>query len=117
MEAGQKTDTNGALVSFLLIVTKWKPLVLRHLIEGPKRTGEGISSKVLTDQLRRLECDGIIIRNVFNDVAPPADYSSSEGGKSLVSIFGRLSVRGEELIECLDNHGETITLDCLNHEK
>ena len=59
-----------------LIGNKWKLLILRNLLARPWRFNEmlhsipGISQKVLTDNLRALEKDGVITRTVFPEVPP-----------------------------------------------
>jgi DNA-binding HxlR family transcriptional regulator len=76
-----------------LIGNKWKILILRDLLTGTKRFGElrksvsGISQKVLTDNLRSLEDDGIVIRNIFAEIPPRVEYSLSELGETLRPII------------------------------
>lgn len=77
-----------------LIGNKWKLLILRNLIyNGNQRftdftkTIPAISKKVLTDNLRGLEEDGIIEREVFAEVPPRVVYSLSELGKTLKPIL------------------------------
>ena len=77
-----------------LIGNKWKLLILRNLIyNGNQRFTEfmktipAISKKVLTDNLRALEDDGIIEREVFAEVPPRVVYSLSALGKSLKPIL------------------------------
>jgi len=76
-----------------LIGTKWKPIVLFHLLEGPVRSGvlqkkvPGISNKMFTQTVRELEKDGLIIREVFPVVPPKVEYGLSERGKSLENIL------------------------------
>ena len=59
-----------------LIGSKWKLLIMRNLLQRPWRFNElqrdlaGISQKVLTDSLRSMEADGIIIRTVYPEVPP-----------------------------------------------
>ncbi|KPV60108.1 transcriptional regulator [Paenibacillus sp. A3] len=85
---------------------KWKLLILCHLNcgPGPKRTSElkkaipEITQKMLTQQLRELEEDGIIIRTVYNQVPPKVVYELSELGISLKSILDQLSEWGEQYI-------------------
>lgn len=83
---------------------KWKTLILCHLAYGPKRTNElkkampGITQKVLTQQLRELEDDGIIFRTVFNDVPPKVVYEMTEIGESLKAILDQLCQWGEKFI-------------------
>ena len=83
-----------------LIGTKWKPLVLFHLLEGPLRSGilqkkvPGISNKMFTQTLRELEKDGLIYRKVFPVVPPKVEYGLSERGKTLEGILRSLDQWG-----------------------
>ena len=76
-----------------LIGTKWKPLVLFHLLEGGLRSGilqkkiEGISNKMFTQTVRALEKDGLISRKVFPVVPPKVEYTLSKRGLSLAPIL------------------------------
>ena len=77
-----------------LIGNKWKLLIIRNLIfNGKQRFTDflksipAISKKVLTDDLRALEEDGIIAREVFAEVPPRVEYSLTELGKSLKPIL------------------------------
>lgn len=83
---------------------KWKLLILCYLNCGPKRTSElrkeipDITQKVLTQQLRELEEDGIVIRTVYNQVPPKVVYEMSEFGRTLKSILDQLGEWGEQFI-------------------
>lgn len=76
-----------------LIGSKWKLLILRNLIVRPwrfnelKRNLEGISQKVLTESLRSMEEDGLIIRTIYPEVPVRTEYSLSETGKSMIPII------------------------------
>lgn len=76
-----------------LIGSKWKLLILRNLMARPwrfnelKRSLEGISQKVLTDALRTLEADGIILRTVYAEVPLRVEYSLSELGETLRPVL------------------------------
>lgn len=83
-----------------LIGTKWKPLILFHLIEGALRSGilqkkiPGISNKMFTQTVRELEKDGLISRKVFPVVPPKVEYRLSNRGKSLENILKSLDKWG-----------------------
>ncbi len=86
-----------------LIGNKWKLLILRNLIyNGEQRFTDfvksipGISKKVLTDDLRSLENDGLINREVFAEIPPKVVYSLSELGKSLKPILDAMFTWGTE---------------------
>lgn len=77
-----------------LIGNKWKLLILRNLIYNDSqrftdfiKTIPAISKKVLTDNLRALENDGIIEREVFAEVPPRVVYTLSSIGKSLKPVL------------------------------
>lgn len=75
-----------------LIGSKWKLLIMRNLqmrtwrFNELKKYLEGISQKVLTDSLRSMEKDGIVVRTVYAEVPPRVEYSLSELGKSMHPI-------------------------------
>lgn len=83
-----------------LIGNKWKLLILRDVLDGPKRFGElrksleGISQKVLTDNLRSMEEDGLLTRTVFPEVPPHVEYSLSELGGTMRPIIAQLGEWG-----------------------
>ena len=76
-----------------LIGSKWKLLIMRNLLVRPwrfnelKKSLDGISQKVLTDSLRSMEEDGIIIRTVYPEVPPRVEYALSEVGESMRPIL------------------------------
>ncbi len=76
-----------------LIGNKWKLLIIRNLLRAPqrfteiKRTVPGISQKVLTDNLRALENDGLVTREVFTEIPPRVVYSLSDLGNTLRPII------------------------------
>jgi DNA-binding HxlR family transcriptional regulator len=75
---------------------KWKVLLLYRLVDGPKRTNElkrlvpGITQKMLTQQLRELEEDRIIHREVYNQVPPKVEYSLTDHGQTLIPVLSSL---------------------------
>ena len=84
-----------------LIGSKWKLLIMRNLLVRPWRFNElmksldGISQKVLTESLRSMEDDGIIIRTVFPEVPPHVEYSLSEVGESMRPIIASMEAWGK----------------------
>jgi DNA-binding HxlR family transcriptional regulator len=76
-----------------IIGGKWKALVLYHLRKGKLRTSEikrrlpNITQKMLTQQLRELERDGLVRRQVFDTVPPKVEYSLTELGETLKPIL------------------------------
>lgn len=72
---------------------KWKPIILFLISKGANRFGtlhrgiEGISKQMLTQQLRSLEADGILSREIFAEIPPRVEYSITEYGWSLFPII------------------------------
>ncbi|UOQ42883.1 helix-turn-helix transcriptional regulator [Halobacillus salinarum] len=87
-----------------IIGGKWKCVILCHLTYGKKRTSElrrlmpNITQKMLTQQLRELEEDGVINRIIYNQVPPKVEYELSEYGWSLQDILDSLCAWGESHI-------------------
>ncbi len=76
-----------------IIGDKWKVLILRDLFTGTKRFNElkrsltDVTQKMLTQQLRQLENDGIIHREVYPVVPPKVEYSLTELGKTIKPVI------------------------------
>ena len=68
---------------------RWKILILYHLLQGTRRFSElrralgGVTQKMLTQQLREMEADGIVSRKVYAEVPPRVEYSLTRDGQSL----------------------------------
>jgi len=90
--AAQTTCPAPAVIG--MIGGKWKLLILQILIfQGTKRFGElrksidGITQTMLTNQLRALEADGLVTRKVYAEVPPRVEYSASADGLALEPVF------------------------------
>ena len=85
-----------------IIGNKWKIIILRELLTGTKRYNElnrnvvGISAKVLTENLRDLEQDGIIKRKVYPVVPPKVEYSLTDKGLELKGVLDEMKAFGEK---------------------
>lgn len=81
---------------------KWKPIILHYLNEAPRRSGElnrlipHASSKMLTQQLRELERDGVVKRKLYHQVPPKVEYSLTPRGQSLRPIIRAMCKWGLE---------------------
>lgn len=84
-----------------LIGNKWKLLIIRNLLAAPQRFTElkreinGISQKVLTDNLRAMESDGIVSREIFAEIPPKVIYSLTDIGRSLLPVIDAMADWGE----------------------
>jgi DNA-binding HxlR family transcriptional regulator len=83
---------------------KWKPIVLWHLAPGARRFGElrrlvtGISEKMLIQELREMQRDGIVAREDFREIPPRVEYSLTPFGISLQEALKPLCAWGTEHI-------------------
>lgn len=92
-----------------LIGNKWKILILQKLLDRPWRFNElqknisGISQRVLTDNLREMEKDGILTRTVYPEVPVRVEYSLSEIGNSMRPIISSIENWGLHYQELVNN--------------
>ena len=98
-----KTYTNCPVeYTASIIGNKWKIIILRDLLTGTKRYNElsrsvvGISAKVLTENLRDLEKDGIVKRKVYPVVPPKVEYSLTSKGLELKDVLEQMKIFGEK---------------------
>lgn len=95
-----------------IIGGKWKVLILYYLNEETRRFNElqrllaGITQRMLTLQLRELENDGIVHREVYLQVPPKVEYSLTEFGRTLMPV-----------IEAMHRWGEQYAAECVKHQK
>ena len=100
-----------------LINGKWKLLILKELSQGPVRYGAlgnripDISAKVLTQQLREMEKDGLLVRTIFPEIPPHVEYNLAEKGKSVFTVFVEMRKWG---LEHPDDEGEVACMFCSN---
>lgn len=82
-----------AEITLQVIGGRWKVLLLYQLFQGVKRFGQlqraltGISQKMLTQQLREMERDGLLAREVFPQIPPRVEYSLTPRGESLRPVI------------------------------
>jgi DNA-binding HxlR family transcriptional regulator len=87
-----------------LIDGKWKCVILFHLLGETLRFNElrrlvpEVTQRMLTNQLRELEADGLIVRKVYPQVPPKVEYSISPLGRSLEPVLLGLKDWGDENI-------------------
>jgi DNA-binding HxlR family transcriptional regulator len=87
-----------------IIGGKWKVLILWHLHPSIRRFGElkrlipEITPRMLTQQLRELEQDGLITRKIYAEIPPRVEYSLSNRGQTLVPVLRLMCKWGNEQI-------------------
>lgn len=85
-----------------VISGRWKGIIIYHLLSGTKRFNElrrlipAVSQRMMTAQLRELEQDGVIAREVFPVVPPHVEYSLTEFGLSLEPIIRQMERWGND---------------------
>ena len=88
-----------------IIGGKWKAVILYYLFQGPKRFNElrrllpEVTQRMLTLQLRELEQDSIVHREIYKEVPPKVEYSLTEFGTSLGPIIVQMLDWGEQYME------------------
>lgn len=95
-------------LTLALIGGKWKSLILWHLGTDILRFSQlrqrmpRVTQKMLTQQLRELEKDGLVQRHIYAQVPPKVEYSLSEAGKSILPVLDSLCQWGLCYIAALD---------------
>lgn len=92
-------------VTLAVVGGKWKPAILWHLKKRPlrfsalERKFPETTRKMLTQQLRELEADGLIKREVYAEVPPRVEYSATEMGTSINAVLDRMYDWGKRFLE------------------
>lgn len=95
---------------------KWKALIVCFLMSGPKRTSKlerlipDVSQKVLIQQLREMERDGIVGRINYQQMPPKVEYYITEYGKTANKIIDVMCSWGRENIQIRKEQGEDVAL-------
>ncbi len=82
---------------------KWSVSVLRAVADGVSRPGalerhvQGISTKVLSERLRKLTTYGLLAKHVYAEVPPRTEYSLTQNGQKLVSIIDQINLLDGEI--------------------
>ncbi|MBY7740410.1 winged helix-turn-helix transcriptional regulator [Paenibacillus polymyxa] len=106
----QKKYQVGVEAALEVMGGKWKPLIIYHLMTGRKRSSEfrrlmpGITQKMLTTQLRSLEKDEIVTREVYNEIPPKVEYELTQYGWGLKPALDHLCYWGENHLDKI--HGD-----------
>lgn len=104
MQKSYKTEEKACPIAGSIGVFggKWKPDILYHLSKAPRRFNElrrsipRVTQRMLTQQLRELERDGLVNRKQFMEIPPRVVYSLSELGLSLAPVFDMLEKWGAQ---------------------
>lgn len=108
MQEDQTEGTQFVQITLKVLGGKWKLLILWHLKDNDRRYSElkrlipEITEKMLIQQLRELEGDGLVRRTVFSEVPPKVEYSFTEYGRSLEPVLQTLCNWGEQHLKRLE---------------
>ena len=100
-EISATRDKCGVETTIAVVGGKWKPMILYALLSGPRRFGEltrlipEITQRILTLQLRELEEDGVIAREVYTQVPAKVEYSLTPLGRTIEPILSFMHQWGE----------------------
>lgn len=92
----------GVEITLNLVGGKWKGLILWHLCQKTLRFSQlrrrttGVTQKMLTQQLRELERDGLVFREVYPEVPPKVEYSLTDEGRSLEPLLQLMCKWGQK---------------------
>ncbi len=98
LDCGPGCPVEGTLQ---LIDGKWKGVLLYHLLDGPVRFNQlrrllrNCTQRMLTNQLRELEADGLVHREIYPQVPPKVEYSLTPRGRTLEPVIMALKAWGE----------------------
>ena len=83
-----------------IIATKWTPLIIHDLSEGPRRFMQlehacpGISPRTLSERLDMLEAQGVLVRHSYPESPPRVEYELTDKGEALLPIIDAMSKFG-----------------------
>lgn len=99
-------------LTLAVIGGKWKPIILHHLAVGGsvrfgalRRSVADVTERMLTRQLRELEADGLVHREVYREVPPRVEYSLTEMGRGLIPLLFQMRDWGVEYERFLGGSG------------
>lgn len=106
----EHTSTCPIVHTMTYIGGKWKPMILGRLQNGAVRFGKlavqipDISRKILTEQLKELEADGLIIRHSYNEKPPRVEYELSGIGRMVIPVLLAMTALGEQMHDAVTKH-------------
>jgi DNA-binding HxlR family transcriptional regulator len=109
------TSTCPIVYTMTYIGGKWKPIILGRLANGAVRFGKlavqipDISRKILTEQLKELEEDGLIIRHSYNEKPPRVEYELSEMGQTVIPVLIAMTEWGSKMHQAITTHKRSVT--------
>src|ERR671932_2110647 len=106
MNAVHDTTSCSVAACAEIIGSKWTALIVHDLSEGPRRFSEleracpGISPRTLSERLRVLEEEAIVVRHSYPESPPRVEYELTEKGQALLPIIDAMRRFGHEWMVC-----------------
>ena len=110
----EHTSTCPIVYTMTYIGGKWKPIILGRLLNGAVRFGKlavqipDISRKILTEQLKELEEDGLIIRHSYNEKPPRVEYELSAIGQTVIPVLMAMTELGAQMHDAITKHKRSV---------
>jgi DNA-binding HxlR family transcriptional regulator len=96
-----------------IIGSKWTALLVHDLSEGARRFSElrrscpGISPRTLSERLKDLEHDDVVVRRSYAETPPRVEYELTEKGRALLPIIDAMRGFGHEWLSCGHDHSHS----------
>lgn len=106
--------TCGVTAAAEIIGAKWTAVIVHDLSEGPRRFSElehacpGISPRTLSERLRTLEDDGVVVRHSYSEAPPRVEYELTDKGRALLSVIDAMRQFGHDWLHCSHDHFKDI---------
>ncbi|CAM3309730.1 MULTISPECIES: winged helix-turn-helix transcriptional regulator [Paenibacillus] len=91
--------------AFSFLGKRWNGLIIQTLMSGPKRFKDisnlipSMSDKMLSERMKDLECEGILIRHVYPETPVRIEYELTEKGKALRPVMEQIASWAEQWVE------------------
>lgn len=105
--------TCGVAAAADIIGAKWTAIIVHDLSEGSRRFSElehacpGISPRTLSERLRALEDEHILVRHSFPEAPPRVEYTLTEKGRALLAVTEAMRQFGHDWLDCSHSHDDT----------
>lgn len=104
--------TCGVAAAADIIGAKWTAVIVHDLSEGARRFSElehacpGISPRTLSERLRALEDETILVRHSYPEAPPRVEYTLTDKGRALLTVIDAMRDFGHQWLDCAHEHGD-----------
>ena len=102
----------GVAAAADIIGAKWTAVIVHDLSEGARRFSElehacpGISPRTLSERLRALEDEAIVVRHSYPEAPPRVEYTLTDKGRALLTVIDAMRDFGHQWLDCAHDHGD-----------